>query len=163
MEILFHLYCSFQQLAIHLRNFVFEMRQKMGETFPPNSLHHIVSGIQQCLRVSGNASVDIYKDSEFAEFRVCLDAEMKRLQSAGYGSKTTKAEPFIEEEEKILWQTGLLGKSTPQALVDTILAMNGLYFALRSSKKYRQLRADPCQITVHERPLPRVCGGHIQE
>ena len=115
-----------QQLAIHLCNFVFEVRKKTGEEFPPKSLHHIASSIQRYLQMSGNSSVDIYKDSEFAEFRVCLDAEMKRLQSAGCGSKTRKAEPLTEEEEEILWQKGLLGRSTPQALVDTILVMNGL-------------------------------------
>ena len=47
---------------------------------------------------------------------------------------------------------GLLGRCTLQALVDTILVMNDLYFALRSDKEHRQLRADPCLITVDERP-----------
>lgn len=141
-----------QQLAMHLCSFVFEVRKKTGEEFPPKSLHHIVSGIQRHLCMSGNSSIDIYKDSEFAEFRVCLDAEMKRLQSAGCDSETRKAEPLTEEEEEIPWQKGLLGKNTPQALVDTILVMNGLYFALRSGKEHRQLRADPCQVIVHERP-----------
>ena len=143
---------SMQELATHLCNFVFEVRKKTGEEFPPKSLLHIVSGIQRHIRMSGNSSIDIYKDSEFAEFRVCLDAEMKRLQRAGCGSKTRKAEPLTEEEEETMWQKGLLGKHTPQALVDTILVMNGIYFALRSGKEHRQLRADPCQITVHERP-----------
>ena len=75
--------------------------------------------------MSGNSSIDIYKDSKFAEFRVCLDAEMKRLQRAGCGSKTRKAEPLTEEEEETSWQKGLLRKPTPQALVDTILVMIG--------------------------------------
>ena len=103
----------------------------MGEEFPPQSLHHIVSSIQRYIRMNGNNSIHIYKNSEFAEFRVSLDAEMNRLQSAGYGSKTGKAEPLTEEE--VLWQKGLLGKSTPQALVETILVM--VYFALRSGKE----------------------------
>ena len=77
---------------------------------------------------------------------------MKRLQRTGCGSKTRKAEPLTEDEEEILWQIGLLGKYSPQALVDTMLFMNGIYFALRSGKEHRQLRADPCQITAHERP-----------
>ena len=152
-----------QELATHLCNFVFEVRKKTGEEFPPKSLHHRVSDIQQYIRMSGNSSIDIYKDSEFVEFRVCLDAEMKRLQSTGCGSKTRKAEPLTEEEEEIVWQKGLLGKSTPQALVDTILVMNGLYFALRSGKEHRQLRADPCQITIHERPSTRPYLEYVED
>ena len=80
--------------------------------------------------MSGRTSIDIFKDSEFADFRVCLDAEMKRLQRAGLGSKTGKAEPLTEK--------GLLGKSNLQALVDTILVMNGIYL---SGIKHQQLRS----------------------
>ena len=46
-----------------------------------------------------------------------LDAEMKRLQRCGLGSKRKKAEPITSEEEEILWQRGILGSSSPQALV----------------------------------------------
>ena len=56
-----------------------------------------------------------------------LDAELKRLQSNGVGSKRRQAEPLAEEEEEILWQKGLLGVSSPQTLLDTMLFMNGLY------------------------------------
>ena len=42
-----------------------------------------------------------------------------RQHSIGCGFKTRKAEQLTEEEEEILWQKGLLGKSTPQASVDT--------------------------------------------
>ena len=54
--------------------------------------------------MSGRNNIDIFKDSEFADFRVCLDAEMKRLQKAGLGSKTRKAEPLTVEEEELLWK-----------------------------------------------------------
>ena len=142
------------ELASYMSNFVFEVRKKSGEVFPPKSLHHIVCGIQRHLRMTGNSTIDIFKDSEFAEFRVCLDSEMKRLQTAGHGSKTRKAEPLTVEEE-VLWTKGLLGKGSPQVLLDTILVLNGIYFALRSGSEHRQLRADPCQITLHERPSHR--------
>jgi len=36
-------------LANLLSHFVLEVRKKNGEEFPPNSLHHIVSGIQRHL------------------------------------------------------------------------------------------------------------------
>lgn len=111
------------ELASHLSNFVFEVRKKTGEEFPPKSLHHIICGIQRYIRMSGRSSIDVFKDSEFADFRVCLDAEMKRLQREGHGSKIRKAEPLTLEEEEVLWEKGLLGKSNPQALVDTILVI----------------------------------------
>ena len=43
-----------------------------------------------------------------------------------------------------------LGYKTPQVLVDTILFMNGVYFALRSGSEHRQLRSEPCQIEAIE-------------
>ena len=105
--------------------------------------------------VTGKASIDIFKVGEFAEFRACLDAEMKRLQRNGLGSQTKKAEPLSEEEEEMLWSKGIIGKHSPQSLVDTVLFMSGLYFALRSGQEHRQLRAEPCQIILHERPGER--------
>ena len=77
---------------------------------------------------------------------------MKRLQRAGLGSKKKKAEPLTGEEEELLWTKGLLGSGSPQALVDTMVIMNGIYFALRSGSEQRQLRSDPCQIEVVENP-----------
>ena len=55
----------------------------------------------------------------------------------------------------MLWDKGLLGIGNLQALVDIMLVMNGMYFALRSGKEHRQLRSDSCQITLYERPRSR--------
>ena len=76
---------------------------------------------------------------------------MKRLQSAGVGSKKRQVEVMMEEDEELLWQKDLLGDATPQTLVNTMVYMNGLYFALRSGKEHRQLSSSPCQIEVIEK------------
>ena len=102
------------------------------------------------MRWNGNPGIDLFKDACFADFRMCLDSEMKRLQRAGLGSQKKKAEPLTEEEEELLWNKGLFGCKTPQALVDTVLFMNGVYFALRSGSEHRQLRSETCQIQVIE-------------
>ena len=134
-----------------LSQFVLEIRKKNGDKFPPNTLHHIVCGLQRYLRLNGHTELDFFKNPEFAVFKADLDAEMKCLQGLGIGSKRRQAEPLTVEEEELLWQKGLLGSNSPQTLLDTILFMNGMYFALRSGSEHRQLRNDPCQIELVER------------
>ena len=115
------------------------------------------------LRWTGKPHIDIFRDEEFAEFRASLDAEMKRLQSQGIGSKKRQAEILTEDEEESLWQKGLLGDATPQSLLDTVVFYNGLYFALRSGKEHRQLRNTPCQIELVERPGERPYLRYIED
>ena len=80
---------------------------------------------------------------------------MKRLKSAGLGSKSKQAEPLTEADEEKLWQAKVLRHHSPQALLNTIIYMNGVYFALRSGAEHRQLRYKPCQIQMIEHPGER--------
>ncbi len=84
---------------------------------------------------------------------MCFDSEMKHLQATGLGSKVNNKADVISEET--LWQKKFLGDHSPQSLVDTVLYMNGLYFAIRSGSDHRQLRHHPCQIEVVEKPGER--------
>ncbi len=126
------------------------MRKKDGEEFLPNSLHHIVCGIMRHLRLTCYPTIDFFSHTEFIDFKGSLDAEMKRLQSKGIGSTKRQAEVLTREDEEKLWKEGLLGDTTPQQLLDTIIFYNGLYFALRSGREHRQLRLHPCQIQLVE-------------
>ena len=45
-----------------------------------------------------------------------------------------------------IWKEDLLKLNTPLSLLNTVLFMNGRYFALRIGAEHRQLRRDPCQI-----------------
>lgn len=45
-----------------------------------------------------------------------------------------------------MWQNGLLGSDNPQTLIDTMVFMCGLYFALRSGQEHRNLHMDQIQL-----------------
>ncbi len=126
------------------------MRKKDGAEFPPNTLHHIVCGLMRHLRWNGHPKIVFFADHDFADFKKSLDAEMKRLQYKGLGSKKCQAEPLSLDEEEILWEKGLLGDKDPHTLLDTMVFCNGLYFTLRSGREHRQLRLRPCQIELIE-------------
>ena len=142
---------SLSELQHWMTRFVCETRKKDGSEYPPNTLHHICGGLLRHLRANGHPTLDIFKDPEFHEFRASLDAEMRRLQKKGLGSKTKRAEPITEEEEEVLWEKGLLGEHSPKALLNTIVYTNGLYFALRSGREHRDLQFSSSQIEVVER------------
>ncbi len=138
-----------------LTYFILEVRKQNGSEYPPNTLHHLICGIMRYVRQNGRPEVDFFKDPSFADFRLSLDAEMKRLQSNGLGSKRKQAEPLTLEEEEELWNKKVLGDHNPHALLNTVVFMAGLYFALHSGDEHRQLRHSPCQIQLIEKPGER--------
>ena len=83
---------------------------------------------------------DIFRDAAFASFRKTLDAEMKRLKAGGLGVHTKQAEPITPDEEELLWSKNLLGAHSPQTLLDTLVHLCGMYFALRNVKEHRDLK-----------------------
>ena len=75
---------------------------------------------------------------------------MKDLRAKGVGARKKQAEPVTASEEELLWTKGLLGDKNPQTLLDTMVWMCGLYFALHSGKEHRSLRL--AQIELVEDP-----------
>ena len=140
---------SKREMGNILTRFILEVQKKDRTLYPANSLHHIIAGLQLHLQARG-CLVDFFSDKEFTDFKLLLDAEMTRIQGSGVGTKVRKAEIITVEEEELLWEKGILGDKTPQTLLDTIIFLCGLFFALCSGKKHRQLRRNPCQIQLFE-------------
>ena len=88
---------------------------------------------------------------------------MKHLQSSGKESNKRQAEPLTPENEELLWEKGLLGDSTPQALLDTMIFYNGIYFALRSGDEHRQLRFNFSQIEHVEKSEERPYLKYVED
>lgn len=134
-----HLYiCKDVELDFWLSRFVLEIRRQDGQPYPPQTLYSIVCGLMRYLREL-HPKLNLFKDVAFAGFHRTLDGEMKRLRSLGIGVQKKRAEPISIDEEGKLWEQKLLGETDPHVLLDTMVFMCGLYFALRSGKEHRDL------------------------
>ena len=90
----------------------------------------------------GGELIDIFSDKSFSFFKRVLDSEMKELQAAGIGVSVKQADPIRTSHEEQLWDNGLLGDQTPAILLDTMVFLSGLNFALQSGHKYCHLNPD---------------------
>ncbi len=49
-----------------------------------------------------------------------------------------------------MWEKGILDKSSPQVLLDTMVYMCGVFFALRSGQEHRDLQFGQFKLTQKE-------------
>ena len=79
------------------------------------------------------------KDSEFEQARKALQSKQKDLEQKGKGNKPNASVALTEEEIKLLYDKGLLGTSTPEALLNTVWFNNTIHFGLRGCKEHRDM------------------------
>lgn len=125
--------------------FVFEVKKQDGSDYPANSLFGLVSSIQHYLKMKGK-SFRFFNDECFRKLKNSLDAVMKERSLAGIGAHRKKAEIISVSEENTLWEKGILGDGSGKQLVETLVYLFGLHFALRGGNEHRRLRFTNSQI-----------------
>lgn len=61
-------------------------------------------------------------------------------------SRSEQSHAFSVDEENKLWEEGVLGNSSPQVLLDTMVFQCGIYFPLCSGQEHRDLTIDEIEI-----------------
>ncbi|CAG2192830.1 5-phosphohydroxy-L-lysine phospho-lyase,Alanine--glyoxylate aminotransferase 2-like,Ethanolamine-phosphate phospho-lyase homolog 1,Ethanolamine-phosphate phospho-lyase [Mytilus edulis] len=131
-----------------LQRFVLEARKKTGDEYPPKSLYYIVCGLMRHCKDNKLFHVNFFdeKDGTFAQFRKVLDARMKYLLAKGLGTKQKKANAISEEDEEMLWSSGVFGQSNSTTLQYTVFYYACKMFGLRGRDEHRNLQCSQFEL-----------------
>ena len=66
---------------------------------------------------------------------------MKERSAAGIGLICKRAEVITMDEKNQKWGSNILGEENGKRLVETLVYLFGLHFALRGGKEHRRLRS----------------------
>lgn len=92
-------------------------------------------------------TLNFFKDAQFAPIRNAVDNVMKMRQAQGLGHNPRKADVVTPLMEETLWNNGLLGDSSPQLLLKTLVYCLGINLALRSGE-HRALRREMFTVSL---------------
>ena len=140
-------YMSAAELNYSISLFVFEVKKQDGTEYPGNSSHGLVCAMQRYLKSECGKNVRFFNDDFFSKLRTSLDTVME-CSAAGIGVHSKRAEVITLDEENRLWSKNVLGDENGKQLVETLVYLFGLHFALRGRKERRQLRWTNSQIAL---------------
>ena len=137
------------EIAYCLTCFIIEVRKKNGLDYPAETLYEIIVCLQLWLHMRGR-SLKLLDDEDFVAIRNCLDNRMKELSRDGHVQPRNQADVITVDQENDMWLHNILGSSNPKQLVETILYLFGVHFAMRAGVEHRSLRVGlTSQITIH--------------
>ena len=81
------------------------------------------------------------KDYRYQKLRAALDNLGRRLRKDGIGAEVKHASIVTSEEEDALWLSGVLGSTTPKALLNVVFFFSsGKNFCLRGGSEHKILK-----------------------
>jgi hypothetical protein len=128
------------ELCPVLSKFVFDCRKHTGENYPPKTLYEIYAMLNYYLINEAKWTVSLFKDPIFQSARNALETRMKENAKAGLVSGGNKSLFISKNTEENMWQAGLLGSDSPSTLLNTVIFLVGVHFALRGGDELRKLR-----------------------
>ncbi len=128
-----------EEICETLCKFAMEARNSKGEPYTRDSVFELIMGIQSDLQVKGR-NVSFMKDTKYLSLKHTVNNTMKDLSKKGFIRPRNSVEPITEELEEKLWDSGLLGNKDPQTLLNTVVYMFGVHFALCAVQEHKDLK-----------------------
>jgi len=134
-----------QELDGVLQRFFAEIRKADGTEYEPESLRTMLGALDRHFREEGY-KCHILKDREFEASRKILNGYAIELREKKKGKRTKRADPLVEEEEEMLWKSGVLGGDNPQSLNYTVFYVVSQHFGTRGCQEDHQIRLEHLKI-----------------
>ena len=133
--------CSIGEIppAELLGHFYIKVHKTNGEMYEPDSLTAIQRSIDCHLSRDLHKPYSIIRDQQFASSHDKLNAARKSLKKAGKGNKPHAAETLEAADIQSLWSHGLLGDSTPEALLNSVWLMLSMHLGLCGRDEHYKL------------------------
>ena len=124
-------------LCYSLSRFVGEVKKIDGSDYPPNTVRELVIMIQMYLH-ENCVFRKLLDQVKFLILRNVVDNTMKEYHSAGLGVRRSSDIITLDHENK-LFNKCVLGSSSAEQLLKTIIYMVGLHCALRGGLERSKL------------------------
>ena len=129
-----------------LAAFVFEARRADGNPYPGSTVKNILSALFRVMKQQQGASnvvnfVDrAERKKHFPLLHNSLDRVLRQLRHDGIGVERKRAALITPDIESKLWESGVIGCYSPQALLHAVFFYNGKNFCLRGISEHQNLR-----------------------
>ena len=98
------------------------------------------------------------KNVQFEQTRKALQSKQRGLKREGMGNKPNASAALNEEDIQVLFEKDLLGSSTAEALLNTVLINNIIHFGKLGCKEHRKMCWGDVQLcrNFHRAGVPRI-------
>ena len=131
-----------EELGKWLSLFVTGVRKKNGDPYIPNSIRMMLFALQRVMRQRNRQPFDFLskEDKRFHPFQATLDSVYKSLLKRGIGTEIKRAPSISQDEETMLWEKGVLGITSPLALIRAVFYLNSKNFSVNGGSNHRRLK-----------------------
>ena len=135
--------CDAHVVCKWLCRFVQETRKIDGSRYPASSIRSLLAAFQQIMQAN-KLPYRLFdaSDTRFLDLRNTLDTVSMSLRKEGIGVSKSHAAVISSEDQKLMWESGVLGTDSPWALVRAVFVITGLHFSLRGGQEHRDLTID---------------------
>ena len=102
-------------------------------------MYEIVLSLQHFMSMNGR-ELKLLDHPGLVKMLNTLDNRMKELSKGGIIHERQQANTISIQDKEYLWNTGLLGDDSPEKLVNTVLYLIGLHFALCACDEHNALK-----------------------